>query len=872
MKKRLMILDGSSLMFRAFYALPPLTAPGGEYTNAIFGFANMLIRMLADYAPDGMAVAFDKSRHTFRTELYPAYKGTRQATPAEFSSQVPLLAEMLAAWGIPFLEMDDYEADDIIGTLTAKAEAAGGYESLVVTGDRDALQLVSPATKVLFTRKGISDIVLFDEDAFQKKYGFAPIRLIDLKGLMGDASDNIPGVPGVGEKTATKLLLQFGSLEGVMEHLAEVPGKKLQEKLTVHRDQAALSKRLATIVRDAPVDFTPEDYVITPDREKLARFCDKYDLKAVRRGLAKLYPEEELTLDLAAPEVTKLSVERLETAAAAEDFAAAAKAAGRLAFAGRYQGRVPHVTMTGAGLAAGERLAYADAQGPAWPVIWRLLEDGSLRRETFDLKSFYHAGGSPSPAFFDAGLAGYLLDPSLGAGSPERLRGAFAPDAPPLPLPSDPAQRAAAEAGLAARLRDTMEPRLRELGLDRLYAEIELPLVEVLADMERTGIYVDRERLRQQTEAAGHTIASLESDIYALAGHPFKINSPKQLSEVLFVELQLPGGKKTKSGGFSTNVEELERLREDHPIIEKILAYRLWTKLKSTYLDAIDGLIDPETGRVHTSFNQMVTATGRLSSSDPNLQNIPVRTEEGRAIRLLFGPGEGYDGLLSADYSQIELRILAHLSQDENFVGAFNRGEDIHTRTAAEVFGVAPEEVTPLLRRHAKAVNFGIVYGISDYGLSQGLGISRAEAGRYIESYFAKCRGVKAFIDKVVAEAHEKGCVTTMFGRRRDLPAIHSKNFQQRSLAERMAMNTPIQGSAADIIKLAMIRAWRGLREAGLKSRILLQVHDELVLEVTGDEAERAAAVVREAMENVTPLSVPLTVDVHQGANWAEAK
>ncbi len=859
-------------MFRAFYALPPLTAPSGEPTNAVFGFANMLLKLLTDYAPDGMAVAFDKSRHTFRTELYPAYKGTRQATPPEFSSQVPLLAEMLADWGIPFLEIDDYEADDIIGTLTAKAEAAGDFESWIVTGDRDALQLVGPDTKVLFTKKGISEMVLFDEAAFREKYGFAPIRLIDLKGLMGDSSDNIPGVPGVGEKTATKLLLEFDSLEGVFARLGEVPGKKLQEKLAANRELAMLSRRLATIVRDAPVSFAPEEYAITPDRDKLVRFCERYGLKAVLRGLDKLYPVGNLALDLAVPEVPRLSVERLETAAAAEDFAARAKAAGRFSFIGCYRGRVPHVEMTGAGLAAGDRLAYAAADSAAWPAVWRLLGDETARRATMGLKRFYHAGGAASAAFFDAGLAGYLLDPSLGEGSPESLRAAFAPDIAPLPPQMEEAERAAGQAMLVARLREVMEPRLRELGLDRLYAEIELPLVEVLADMERTGIYVNREGLRRQAAAAQHTIAALESDIYSLAGHEFKINSPKQLGTVLFDELRLTGGKKTKSGGFSTNVEELERLREAHPIVGKILAYRLWMKLKSTYLDAIDGLIDPETGRVHTSFNQMVTATGRLSSSDPNLQNIPVRTEEGRAIRQVFAPGEGYDALLSADYSQIELRILAHLSRDANFVGAFTKGEDVHTRTAAEVFGVAPEEVTPLLRRHAKAVNFGIVYGISDYGLSQGLGIPRAEAARYIESYFEKCPGIKAFIDKTVREAHEKGYVTTMFGRRRDLPALRSRNFQQRSLAERMAMNTPIQGSAADLIKLAMIRAWRELKRAGLKSRILLQVHDELVLEVTKQEAERAAVIVRQAMESVAPLSVPLTVDVHQGADWAEAK
>lgn len=873
MKRRLMILDGSSLMFRAFYALPLLSAPTGEYTNAVFGFANMLMKLLQDHKPEGMVVAFDKSRHTFRTEMYAAYKGTRQETPPEFSPQVPLLREMLECWGIPFLEMDDYEADDIIGTLAVKAAEAGEFETFIVTGDRDALQLVRPSVSVLFTKRGISDMALFDETAFEKKYGFAPLRLIDLKGLMGDASDNIPGVPGVGEKTAMKLLQEYGTLEAVFEHLPDISGKKLKERLMENQAQAELSKRLATIVCDAPVPFTPAEYKITPDWDRMMAFCERYDLRSVKKGFVKLYPAPEVVLNFGelAAELA-LHVEGLTSAAAAEAFSKMARTAGRIAFCGRYEGRAPHIHMKGAGLAVGDKLAYIAADSPAWPVVWRLLNDDELERDTFDVKLFYHAGGKPSSRFFDEALAAYLLDPSLG-GDAEKLWAAWGQNLASCPAGATDSERAAWQAGTVFSLRDAMRQKMREQGLESLYEDIELPLVEVLAAMETAGIYVNRTRLHEQSEAVRQTISRLQDEIYALAGHAFNINSPKQLGTVLFEELGLPAGKKTKKlGGYSTNVEVLNSLRTEHDIVGKILDYRLWMKLQSTYIEAIDGLIDKETQRVHTQFNQMVTATGRLSSSEPNLQNIPVRTEEGRTIRRLFEPGEGFDYLLSADYSQIELRLLAHLSQDEGFIRAFIRNEDIHARTASEVFGVPLEQVTDEERRHAKAVNFGIVYGISDFGLARDLGISRKEAAWYIENYFARYPKVKMFIDRTVKDAHETGGVVTMFGRRRELPGLKSGNFQQRSLAERMAMNTPIQGSAADIIKLAMIAVYQRLREAKLKSRILLQVHDELVVEVPEEETEAAARILKTAMEGVVTLSVPLSVDIHQGKNWAEAK
>ena len=874
MKERLMILDGSSLMFRAFYALPLLTSPQGEYTNAVHGFSNMLVKMLKEYKPARMVVAFDKSRHTFRTELYADYKGTREKTPEEFSSQVPILRDFLDAWGIPFIEIDNYEADDIIGTIASKAAESGNYDTMIVTGDRDAFQLIRPDVQVLFTKKGISEIVVFDEAAFREAYGFEPIRLIDLKGLMGDSSDNIPGVPGVGEKTAKKLLIDFGSLEGVYAHIGDISGKKLKERLTENRNQAELSKRLATIDCQAPVPFDPESYAITPDRERFFRFCDRYGLNSARKGFEKLYSEqqENMSLDI---EASSLTVENLDTAEAAEAFCAVVLGAEKrsVSFVGIYEGKPPHRNITGAAVAHGERVAFCATDSPGWKAVWGILNDVSVFRATDDLKSFYHAGGSSAgrDGLFDVTLAGYLLDASMGQASVEKLRAAWLPDEAPVNEKASLRERAAVEAAMLEKLSVTLRARLEELNIISLYRDMELPLVEVLVSMERTGVFLNRAKLASQSEAAGRKLTALESEIFALAGHTFNVNSPKQLATVLFEELGLPAEKKTKSG-FSTNAEVLEGLRQVHPIIEKLLEYRLWAKLKSTYLDSMGELIDDETGRVHTSFNQMATATGRLSSSDPNLQNIPVRTEEGKAIRSIFEPGEDYDCLMSADYSQIELRILAHLSGDANFVGSFARGEDIHTRTASEVFGVPMDEVTPILRRHAKAVNFGIVYGISDFGLSKGLGIPRKDAAKYIADYFEKYGGVKSFIDEMVQKAHRDGFVTTMFGRRRELPAIRSKNFVQRSLAERMAMNTPIQGTAADIIKLAMIEVYRKLRDGGFKSRMLLQVHDELVLEVKAEEKDAVSALLKESMEHAVKLAVPLTIDIHQGKDWAEAK
>ena len=874
-REKFAVLDGSSLFFRAFYALQLPPNARGIHTNAVHGFAMMLVKLLKELAPTQIVIAFDKSRTTFRTALYPDYKGTRDKTPEELIAQIPLLKELAQSLGIPFLELDDYEADDIIGTLATQA-AEGGTETIVVTGDRDALQLIRDGLTVVLTKKGISDTRAYDTAAFEEEYGFAPIRLIDMKGLMGDSSDNIPGVPGVGPKTATKLLLAYGTIENVLDHAAEVSGKKLSASLVEYRDQALLSKQLATIECNVPeLRYAAEGFRMQPNHAALDAFCKEYELRTVHRALSDYLgtaaPAEtvEQSLFAAGTDDEQSAFKAEELTAADLD---ALRAAEEISVGARFRGDAPFVQVELLALAYGaeQRTVRADS------ALFGTLRDILAARPVvlWNAKRYAQAGLSVGANIFDLELADYLLHPEESKRDIERTAFAHLGQLPAVPDALSEEQRAVREVQIAARLSAPLRAALTEAQLMRLYQDVELPLVPVLAAMERTGIYVNRAALERELAAANARIDALVTEIHVLAGTEFNISSPKQLGEVLFERLDLAAGskvKKTKTG-YSTNAETLEELRDRHPIVDKVLTYRMWTKLRSTYLEGIGALIRSATGRVHTSFNQTVTATGRLSSSDPNLQNIPVRTEEGRAVRALFTPGAGYDALLSADYSQIELRILAHMSNDETMIDAFRSGQDIHARTASEVFGVPLDEVTGEQRRRAKAVNFGIVYGLSDFGLSRDLGIGRKEAGGYIERYFERYHGVRAFLDKMVADAHENGYVTTLYGRRRDLPAINSRNFMQRSFAERMAMNTPIQGTAADLIKIAMIRADEALRKAKVKSRILLQVHDELVLEVVQDEIECVSDILRTAMSGAAELAVPLAVDVHMGKNWAEAK
>lgn len=893
-KKKFFILDGSSLLYRAFYALPLLETESGVYTNAIVGFSNMLFKLLTDWQPAALVIAFDKGKHTFRTDMFADYKGTRKPMPDELRSQVPLLHEMAESWNIPLVEMSGYEADDIIGTLANKAVEAG-MSAYVVTGDRDALQLVKPDLTVLFTKKGISDIVLYDVAKFQEEYqGLSPVQLIDLKGLMGDNSDNIPGVPKVGPKTAMKLIAAYGSVEQVLLHIEEISGKALQERLRDNQQQAMLSKKLATIKLDVPVAYQEAEFALDAKAGALTAFYQKYQMRSLARQVGKLVDiiGGEAGEEQDAEAQSLLAVPQLREATALEsgrEMYQQAVKAGKAFVMGDFQGKVPNKKLVAAAVVIGSQLYYCSMSkeeihgmdtlfgdlepevNPGWDYVLKLLADKDIAKYICDAKGFYHSGIQLAGNIWDASLMGYLLNPASNKYTmPELMHSYDAGVQEPEEAWTDSMKLGWQCYGLA-QIGEKLQKKLMLFDLLSLYQEIEFPLVQVLAAMEQAGIYLNRESLARQTREAGSIIADLEQEIYDLAGRQFNIASPKQLGVILFEELGLPVIKKTKTG-YSTNVEVLNELYNLHPIIEKILAYRQWTKLKSTYMDGIAPLIDREDGRVHTSFNQTATATGRLSSSDPNLQNIPVRRQEGRHIREMFEPGQGYDLLVSADYSQIELRVLADMSQDENFLGAFRHNEDVHARTAAEVFGVAVEDVDSELRRKAKAVNFGIIYGMSDFGLAQDLHISRKEAKEYINKYFAKCQGVKAFIDKVVTEAHDNGYVLTKFGRRRDLPEIRSTNFQRRSLAERMAMNTPIQGTAADIIKLAMIRTYKALQEAGLKSRMLLQVHDELVLEVPQEELSQVKALLKQAMEQAAELQVPLTIDINAGKNWAEAK
>lgn len=872
MEKRFIIIDGSSLMYRAFFALPLLTSSEGIYTNAIMGFANMLGKILTDYEPEFVAVAFDKSRKTFRTDMYGEYKGQRAKTPDELKSQIPLLQEFLEALGIAFIEKDNYEADDIIGTL-AKKSAAEGYEALIVTGDKDALQLIAPQVKVMLTKRGIMDMQIFDEAAFKEKYaGLEPQKLIDIKALMGDSSDNIPGVPGIGEKTALKLLAQFGDLENLLANIENVSGKKLKEKLELNQDLARLSYKLATIYCDVDVDFVPDEYRLSPDVLKLQSFCDKYELKTVLSRMKKILADEfkmdlqdEITLDFESSELPPYQILNEDNVG---EFKQSAQKEGEISLLVQTKGKAPSVAISMMAVCAGGEIAILKDN---FSLLDDILADENIVKNVYDVKSYYHAGLDLQGRVNDALLMAYLLEPAKRSYAMNVIRQIAGVEE------SMDYERLENEDGAVYDVMNLnevcakLQEKLAAVQMDRLYRDIEFPLAKMLADMEETGIYINEAKLDEMNVQMNSELNLLEQEIYELAGEIFNINSPKQLGEILFVKLGLPALKKTKTG-FSTNAEVLENLIYAHPIIAKILDYRLLNKLKTTYLDGLKALINPETKRIHTSFNQTVTETGRLSSSEPNLQNIPVRTAEGRKIRSLFEPGEGYDRILSADYSQIELRIMAHMSEDKHFLEAFRQNQDIHLATAAQVFKVPIEEVTPQMRSRAKAVNFGIIYGISPFGLAKNLHISPKEAGEYIDNYLKECSGVKNFMEKIVKEAHEKGYVTTLFGRRRYLPAIKSRNFTQRSLAERMAMNTPIQGTAADIIKIAMNRADAAIKKAGLKSRILLQVHDELVLEVVDGEIKQVSAILREAMQNTAKLKVPLTIDINYGKNWAEAK
>ncbi|ARU59714.1 DNA polymerase I [Tumebacillus avium] len=884
-KKKLVLIDGNSITYRAFFALPPLSNSKGQYTNAAYGFTTMLLRLLQDEQPTHLMVAFDKGKATVRQEIYAEYKGTREKTPGELREQFPIVRSILDSFDIPYVEVEGHEADDIIGTITKEAEAQG-YESLVVTGDKDLLQLVSDHVTTMLTRKGISETEKYTEKEIAERYGLTPQQIIDLKGLMGDTSDNIPGIPGVGEKTALKLLAQFPSVEEVLEHADEAPGKKLQEKLREHADSARMSKQLATINREIPLDIDFESYRFESyDAGKVREIFKALEFKSLLDRLPQGGTESESAAEPAAPlhEVVVTQIIGADELRSIIDILPETVGL-YLDLEGNYQLGEIH----GLALATKDAAWYMPFDGMLPNEVVALLQDGGKSKVFYDVKAVCAALKTQRIELdcnvFCSLLGSYLLSPS--DGTPDlfdviehhigwRIE----------PLPKGTAKKkvevsveeraklAGSVAAANAHLKELLEVALETSDLMPLYRDLELPLSFVLADMEASGVRIDTEELKEIGENLKERIEALQKEIFELAGLEFNLNSPKQLGEVLFDKMGLPASKKTKTG-YSTSADVLEKLAEHSPVVQKILDFRQLGKLQSTY---VEGLLNAarqagDLFRVHTQFNQALTATGRLSSTEPNLQNIPIRTEEGRRLRHVFVPTDPEWKILAADYSQIELRILAHISGDENMIDAFVHDEDIHTRTATQVFEVSPEEVDSNMRRAAKAVNFGIVYGISDFGLSQNLNIPRKQAGAFIESYFAKFPGVKRYMEDVVEQARRDEYVTTLLGRKRHLPDIKASNFNIRSFAERTAMNTPIQGTAADIIKKAMVSIHEAMKEQKLRARMLLQVHDELIFECPPDEIEQLKGLVRQEMEHVTVLSVPLKADINVGDTWYEAK
>lgn len=880
---KLMVIDGNSLINRAFYGIRMLTTKDGQPTNAVYGFVNILLKLLDEEKPDALCVTFDRKAPTFRHLAYEGYKAQRKGMPDELAAQLPVLKDVLAAMNIPRYELDGWEADDLIGTIAAR-DTAAGWETVIVTGDKDSLQLVTDSTRVklVSTRMGQTTTKEMTPETFREAYGFGPVHIVDLKALMGDTSDNIPGVKGIGEKTAMDLIQRYQSVEAIYADVEGVEAKPaVKKKLAEGEEQARMSYDLATIRCDAPIDFSPEDarrrepdgpalyeLFLALEFNKLidkmglsggpaAGRADKPAAGAVRqeRVTDRVRMEELVEQWRREPWVAVLALPSLDVVAVAWDGGARAA------------------------LCAADRLE-------GYNELLRALFSGEIQKVSHNVKDLMHLlldeGLSTDGFCFDTALAAYLLSPTDGSYELEKLgityfnqefpkaKEYLAPDAfGPLADPAGPAEAMCAHAALAAALYRALAPKLEELDMHELYYGLELPLCPVLAEMERAGMLVDRRALADFGILLDGRIQADEALIYELAGEEFNINSTQQFGRILFDKLGLPPVKKTKTG-YSTNADVLEKLRDKHPIVEAVLDYRQLAKLKSTYVDGLTKVIAAD-GRIHTSFQNTVTATGRLSSTEPNLQNIPVRTELGAELRKMFVAPAGRV-LVDADYSQIELRLLAHIAGDEHMIAAFRTGEDIHTVTASQVFGVPPEQVTHEMRRRAKAVNFGIVYGISDFSLSQDIGVTRAEAKAYMEKYFEKYSGVHAYMTQVVERAKADGYVSTLMGRRRWLPELKSSNFNLRSFGERVALNMPIQGTAADLIKKAMLRVDGRLRREGLEARLVLQVHDELIVECPEGEAEQVQRLLAEEMEHVAELAVPLTAEAHAGKSWAEAK
>ena len=883
---KLMVIDGNSIVNRSFYGVRPLTTRDGTPTNAVYGFVTTLLRLTEEEAPDALCVTFDRREPTFRHLAYDGYKAQRKGMPEELAVQMPILKEVLDAMDIPRYELAGYEADDLIGTISRKCEAAG-WECVAVTGDKDSLQLVTDRTRVklVSTRMGQTTTKDMTPEAFRAEYGFAPIHIIDLKALMGDTSDNIPGIKGVGEKTAMALVQRYETVDALYQALPDIEAKPgVIKKLTEGEESARMSYDLATIVTSAPLDFDPAANLCRPWKPELRQVF-------LRLEFNKLLGKLDLATPASAPaeqpekaEETECTthVEKVETWEQAQRVLEAFRQADHAALLA-----LPDLSAIVAQCETGPDASlavefYAHQYQGDWDQLLTALFSADIKKVSHEVKDLTRTlleNGLPAEGFvFDTALAGYLLDATAGNYGIDRLFASWFQEELSAPLFREPdAFTALADAGqvdasflswvsAVDALYDKMSAKLEETGVGELYFDIELPLCRVLAEMELMGFRVDAGALQAFGRELSGAIAALEEKIYTYAGK-FNINSPKQLGEVLFDRLGLPHGKRTKTG-WSTNAEVLEKL--EHPIVRDVLEYRQYTKLRSTYVDGLLKVIGPD-GRVRTSFQMTVTATGRLSSTEPNLQNIPTRTELGSELRRMFVPAPGCV-LVDADYSQIELRLLAHISGDGAMQEAFRSGEDFHAVTASHVFGVPLDQVTGAMRRAAKAVNFGIVYGISAFSLSQDLGVSAAEARAYMDAYFARFPGVKKYMEDVVARSRETGYVETLFHRRRALPEIKASKFATRSFGERVALNMPIQGTAADIIKLAMVKVFRRLRGEGLKARLIMQVHDELIVECPESEMERVKSLLAEEMEGAFPLAVPLTAEAHSGGNWLEAK
>lgn len=858
MENKLVIIDGSSLLYRAFYALPPLSK-NGVYTNAVFGFLRMLLSIYRTLDPEYMAVSFDKSRETFRTKMYSGYKATRKPAPDELVPQFALIKEVLRVMGVAVYEPEGYEGDDVLGTLSRRYE-----ESLpvyIVTGDRDALQLSDEHVTVLLTRKGISQMDAMTPEAVMEKYQITPSQVIDMKALMGDASDNIPGVRGVGEKTALKLITRYKTLDGIYDHLDEIKGA-LHKKLEADKEAAYLSYDLATIRRDIPLESTLDEMKQLVHLDEMNALFRRLGMDTMVSEFSRLPRFEALAREKKEQTATQIK----EAEPWSEDISVEGET---LALVIPFTGTAPFLQAPFVMIVSHDHVWRAEKE--QFPQVQEVLSKAAHVVVTDSKKLWESDFPLHGFALEDISLSAYVLNPGR-TDYPLSYLAEFCGIEPVYPEQMETPEESGAVTGtFLLSVYAHLVPEMEKNGVGALYRNIEFPLVEVLAAMEKAGIATDQKRWKEVLEDMQQRERHILREIYTEAGESFNVNSPRQLSYILFDKMHMPAGKKTKTG-YSTAASVLDKLAETYPFVKKILEYRTLSKLISTYLLALPELIRPETGRIHTSFNQTVTATGRLSSSNPNLQNIPVRTEEGRKIRSLFVPGEGYDCFISSDYSQVELRVLAHMSGDPGLIAAFNNKEDIHRRTAAEIMGIPFEEVTPEQRSHAKAVNFGIIYGISDYGLARQLNISREAAARYMKSYFERYPHIHEYMQTMIEQARNTGRAVTMFGRYRELPDIHSKNFNRRSFAERTAMNTPIQGTAADIMKIAMRNVYKKMQAMGCRSRILLQVHDELIVEAVNSEKEMLEKLLKETMEQAVKLRVPLVADVHTGTNWAETK